>query len=849
MPSKIQKTLSTLIIIYFYSITMQVQAKSIEDFNFNWKFSLEKQQAAHQYAFDDSTWQPVTLPHDWAVALPYTNENTSASTGFKAGGIGWYRKTFNLPKSDKNKKIWVEFDGIYNNSAIWLNGHYIGGRPYGYSSFQVDLSQYANYGDNTNVITVKVDRTAYADSRWYTGSGIYRNVRLVKTEPVYVPQWGIQVTTPNISAKAAKVSINTQIIAQKYQGEKAKLKIELFDQEGKKVAQDKKSFALSHENKITQTLTVKKPQLWSLETPHLYTAKATIYVDGDKTESDTTTFGIRTIKFDSNKGFFLNGVNTKIKGVNLHHDAGAVGTAVHKSIWHSRLTKLKSIGVNALRLSHNPHNPGLLGLADEMGFLVNAEAFDDWDRAKTKNKISMGDNKASGASVISYNIHFNQWAERDLKDMIRRDFNHPSVFMWSIGNEIEWTYPYYPKAASYAEDETDYYTEAADFNPERIRQKLREHNPDKLDNLPIIAKMLSDFVKEVDTTRPITAGLVQPSVGFASGYTNALDLVGFNYRAPSYEAAHKMYPNKVIYGSENWGAWREWRDVKDKDYVAGIFIWTGFAYKGEAGPLPRMGLEISLFDYIGNKTPRGHFFETIWVDKPKTYLGTTHAKISEFSYTNDKGWTFKKRKAPANVWQELRRWEWFDIDEMWKYETNENIVVQSYTNTESVELFLNGKSLGRKQLKDFDDQIIKWMVPYQAGELKVVGYNSGKAVTQSILNTHGKLASIELNAEKQSLTADQYDTTYIHATLLDKNGNLLPDAAMDIKFTVEGNATIAAVDNGWENNIQDVLADHVISHKGKAALLLQAQDKTSQVKVYASVNGVKSKPVLINIKN
>jgi len=839
--------LVSILLFLFCSIT--IQAKTVEDFNFNWKFSLEKQQAAHQYTFDDSAWKSIRLPHDWAVALPYTNENAAASTGFKAGGIGWYRKTFSLPTTDQAKKLWLEFDGIYNNSAIWLNGHYIGGRPYGYTSFQVDLSEYANYGDEPNVISVKVDRTAYADSRWYTGSGIYRNVRLVKAEPVYIPQWGIQITTPDVSTNMAKVSINTEIIAQLYQGDKAQLNIDLFDAKGKKVAQDKSSFNLSHKNKISQTITVKSPQLWSLSSPHLYTAKATVYVDGKNVESDNATFGIRSIKFDSNKGFFLNGVNTKIKGVNLHHDGGAVGAAVHKSIWKSRLTKLKSVGVNALRLSHNPHNPSLLDLADEMGFLVNAEAFDDWDRAKGKNKEIIGDNKATGPSVVSYNVHFNEWAERDLKDFIRRDFNHPSIFMWSIGNEVEWTYPYYRKSASYDEDGTTYFKDAADYNPERILKKVKKFNPDKIDNLPIVAKMLSDFVKEMDTTRPVTAGLVIPSVGFATGYTDALDIVGFNYRAPSYEAAHKAHPNKVIYGSENWGSWGEWRDVKDKDYIAGIFIWTGFAYKGEAGPIPRMGLEISLFDYIGNKTPRGHFFETIWVDTPKTYLGTTAANISEFSYNQDNGWIFKKRVAPANIWQELRRWEWYDINEIWKYKTNENIVVQSYTNTESAELFLNGKSLGLKQLKDFEDQIIKWMVPYEAGELKVVGYNKGKAVTKDILNTHGELAAIKLTVEKPNLNANQYDTTYVNAVLLDKNGNVLSDASMDIKFTVNGSATIAAVDNGWENNIQDVLADHVISHKGRASLLLQAQDKADKITVYATVNGIKSKPVSISIKN
>lgn len=821
-----------------------VSAKSVEDFNFDWKFTLDKQQAAHQEKFDDSKWQSIRLPHDWAVELEY-DKNASASTGFKMGGIGWYRKSFTLGSKDKNKQIWLEFDGVYNNAQVWINGHHVGERPYGYSSFQTDLTPYLHFDGSANNVAVKVDRTTYADSRWYTGSGIYRNVRLVKTEAVYIPQWGIQVTTPAATNKQATINVNTQVLAKKFQGEDAKLVVEVFDAKGNEVAQEKSTFDLQHNNSLQQTVKLKNPKLWSVETPHLYIVKATVYVDGNKIENDSATFGIRTIKFDSRKGFFLNGKNVKIKGVNLHHDAGAVGTAVPKSVWRSRLNRLKSIGVNAIRLSHNPHSPELLTLADELGFLVNSEAFDDWDRAKKKNKDYIGDAKASGPSVVSYNIHFNQWAERDLKDLIRRDFNHPSVIMWSIGNEVEWTYPYYADSSSFKEDGTTYFTDSADFTPERIRKKLKRNNPDEIDNLPIIANMLAKFVKEVDTTRPVTAGLVHPSVGFASGYTDALDLVGFNYRAPSYEAAHKMYPDKVIYGSENWGAWREWRDVKDKDYVSGIFIWTGFAYKGEAGPMPRMGLEISLFDFIGNKTARGHFFETLWGNQPKTYVGTTAAKNSEFSYSKANGWQWAKREYPAHIWTELRRWEWYDINEIWKYQSGEQVVVQSYTNTESVELFINGQSFGRKKLANFDDRVVKWLVPYAAGELKVVGYNQGIAVSADVINTHTAPAKLLLTSEQNNLAADSYDTTYVHAHLLDTNDNLVVDSEASVEFIIEGPAERVVVDNGWEMNIQDVLADKVNSYKGKSAVLIRSTGKAGKITITAkSGNKIVAKTVV-----
>ncbi|MER2491738.1 glycoside hydrolase family 2 TIM barrel-domain containing protein [Catenovulum sediminis] len=821
-----------------------LNAKEVLDFNHGWRFSLHKQQAAHQPAYKDNHWQQVRLPHDWSVALPYTKEG-AASTGFKLGGIGWYRKTFNLSEQEQGKVIWLEFDGIYNNSDIWVNGHHVGGRPYGYASFQVNLSQYLNYDGQQNLIAVRVNRTAYADSRWYTGSGIYRNVRLVKANPIYIPQWGIQITTPEVSTENAKVKIRTSINAEIAQGDTVQVTTTIFDPYGEKIQASSQDVKLKAKNFVKQEIEITKPALWSLKHPALHTAQVTVFYKGKIIGLDTATFGIRDIRFDANNGFFLNNHNIKIKGVNLHHDAGAVGAAVPKSVWRSRLDKLKSIGVNALRLSHNPHAPEILQLADEMGFLVNAEAFDDWDRAKKKSKAYLGDNKASGEAAKSYAEHFNVWAERDLKDFIKRDFNHPSIIMWSIGNEIEWTYPYYPKAVSHHEDGTSYYEDAPDFSKSRIMKKIEKYNPDQVDNLVVIANQLSKWVKEVDTSRPVTAGLTHPSVGFATGYADALDLVGFNYRAAAYQKAHETYPNKIIYGSENWGAWREWRDAKDKDYVAGIFIWTGFAYKGEAGPLPRMGLNISLFDFAGNKTPRGHFFETLWQSKPKIWLGTTAAQKSEFSYDKNAGWTFTPRTYPPHIWDKIRMWEWYDVEPIWRYKPNEQVIVQSYTNTESAELFLNGRSLGEKTLTDFDDRVIKWRVPYQQGELKVVGYNQGKKVTESILNTPSSIEQIALEAEKSQIKADGYDTVYLHLKLLDQHGNWVADAQQKVEFTVDGPARILAVDNGSEYNIQDVLSSKLITDRGRATLLLQSNSQTGEINVSAKMGQLQSAEVVI----
>ncbi|MGB5264396.1 MAG: sugar-binding domain-containing protein, partial [Lutimonas sp.] len=640
--------------------TDELKPRIIEDFNREWKFNLGDDPEAHKTQFDDSVWKLLNIPHDWSIEQGYSKEETASSTGFVKGGIGWYRKEFILSKKDQDKHISILFDGVYNNSSVWINGHFLGKRPYGYSSFAYELSDFLKFDGSANIIAVKVDHSAYADSRWYTGSGIYRKVQLIKTSKLHIPLWGVQITTPVVNEDQARVMITTSLDTSEINSlENVVLKYVVFDPDGLKVSEEE---VKPNNNKLMScSLVVNQPKLWGVDIPNLYTISVSVYKNGKAVDQVNETFGIRTFNFDANNGFSLNGVPMKIKGVNLHHDAGALGAAVPKAIWEYRLQKLKSIGVNAVRLSHNPHSVELLEVCDEMGFLVMNEAFDEWDKPKGKSVVYLGDNAASDEISSAYPEEFNEWAERDLKDLVSRDFNHPSVIMWSIGNEIEWTFPHYSKI--FDEVNKDSNRSSYDFVPNydsiAIKKALERNIENGIDPLTVRARKLINWVREVDSSRPITCGSVLPSIGMVSGYGKAVDVYGFNYRLSDYDIAHKTYPDLKIIGSENWGAYNEWKSCIERDFVSGIFAWTGFAYRGEAGPWPRKGLEISFFDFAGFKTARGHFFECLWVDKPKVYMVTTPAMESEFSYTERDGWEFEMQLTPPPVWNMLRKWEWY----------------------------------------------------------------------------------------------------------------------------------------------------------------------------------------------
>ncbi|WP_044208479.1 glycoside hydrolase family 2 TIM barrel-domain containing protein [Flammeovirga sp. OC4] len=836
---------TVLLLILFLAFTScsQTKKRSVDDFNFGWKFIKNEQQNAEQKAYDDTTWEAIRLPHDWSILGGYQKDKGASSTGFTEGGIGWYRKTFTVPTSDKGREIWVEFDGVYCNSTVYINGTKLGFRPSGYSSFSYSLSDHLQYGEE-NVIAVKVDHSNFVDSRWYTGSGIYRDVRLVKTSKTHIPQWGIRIETSKLSKKDAIVRVKTTI---KGRSKQTSVKVSILDEE-RKVVTESEAKAITGDI-IDQKLQVIQPKRWGIDHPYLYTAKVQVIEKGQVVDETEEHFGIRDFEFDSQKGFFLNGQNVKIKGVNLHHDVGAVGAAAVRDHWVFRLKKLKSVGVNAIRMAHNPHSPLLMDLCDEMGFLVMNEAFDEWYVPKGKMMNCLGGKKAPKDISTGYPEIFREWAERDLKDLIRRDYNHPSVIMWSIGNEIEWTFPAYSKTYAKLKNGIREYEDTPTFDTTIIKPVF-DKVTGGVDSLSIIAHQLSKWVKEEDTTRPTVCGSVRPSIAFASGYADAVDILGLNYREIDYDAAHAAFPHKMMLGSENWVAYSEWKAVQERDFIPGIFVWTGFAYLGEAGLWPRKGLNISLFDFAGFKNPRGHFFECLWKEEPKVYMVTTPASISEYSYSQKGGWKFDIQLRKPPVWAELRLWEWYKVNEHWNYKKGEEIVVQAYTNCEEAELFLNGKSLGKQSLSDFTstDNIIKWLVPYQKGELKVVGYNQGQKVQEYVLNTVGKVAKIVVESDRSQMKANQYDVAHVKVKMLDEQGHEIKNLEEQVIFHVSEELELIGVDNGSEMNVSPHNTNQVKSHKGRALAMLRAKTQLGSGKVYATVGTLKSNELLIDLQ-
>lgn len=820
-------------------------AREVEDFNSAWKFHLGDVENAQELTYDDADWTTLNVPHDWSIEAGYQQEGTAASTGFVPGGIGWYRKTFDLPKSDEGKHISIVFDGVYNNSTVWINGHKLGFRPNGYSTFTYDLSPYLNF-ESSNTIAVEVDRKAYADSRWYTGSGIYRKVQLIKKQPLHIAQWGIRITTPDVSKEEASVNVKVDLenASNEIVGDVA-VNLSIYDNAGELISVKQQ---ILDQLSLETTLQVKTPQLWSVDSPSLYSLKAEVLHNNKLVDNTTETFGIRYFKFDANEGFSLNGKRMKLKGVNLHHDAGAVGSAVPKSLWEYRVDKLKSIGVNAIRMSHNPHSKELMEVCDEKGILVMNEAFDEWSKPKAKSLVFLGDNKASEEASRCYTEHFEKWAERDLKDLIARDYNHPSVIMWSIGNEIEWTYPYVSKTYNDVNGKVKYNQFEPSYDTLKIKAAL-DKNTGGVDELVNWSKKLVQWVKEEDTTRYVISGSVHPSIACVSGYAESLDILGFNYRAMEYDRAHAAFPEMIILGSENWGAYSEWKNCIERDFVGGIFAWTGFAYLGEAGPWPRKGLEIAFFDYAGNKTPRGHFFECLWKEDPKVYLVSTPAEESEFSYDEDSGWQFDIDLYEAPFWAELRLWEWYKTYPGWNYVAGKDIVVQCYTNCEEAELFLNGKSLGKQSRLDFaDDNIIKWLVPYTAGELKVLAYNDKKQVDSYIIQTNSDLERIVLESYKSELVADGYDLSVVKAKLIDSKGEIITDSDQELTFELQGNGINIGVDNGWERNVASHKTDLIKTYQGNAFVHIQSTQEAGTIKLKAKCGSVYSETLTIITK-
>mgnify|MGYP000024874271 CR=1 FL=1 len=658
MKNKIRQV--SLLMALFLSLPVAIYAQGFgtrQLLNDNWFFHLGDITYGGREHLDHSDWRKLHLPHDWSVE-GFASPQRASCTGYLPGGIAWYRKDLEIPADKNNNQVYIYFEGIYNNSEVFINGKWLGKRPNGYISFMVDLTPYVNFGEK-NVIAVRVDHSDEADSRWYTGSGIYRNAYLVYANSVHIDLWGVFFQA-KVQDNQASIMVETRVVNKNNvpgSGEKVNVFQELIDEEGRVVARSDTKGTVHETGKFTQSFKVANPHLWSVDSPYLYTLRTSLKQGENIIDESTTRVGIRTIEFDPDKGFSLNGRSMKFKGVCIHHDAGCLGSAVPREVWQRRLAELKKLGCNAIRTSHNPQAPDLYDLCDEMGFLVIDEAFDEWEYPK--KKWIMGWNV--GEPGFQGSAHFfREWGTRDLADLVRRDRNHPSIIMWSIGNEVD--YPNDP----YSHPVLD---EAGIGQSHERGYRKSQPNAERLGE---IAAELVRVVKKYDQSRPVTAGLAGPVMSNHTNYPYVLDVVGYNYTENRYRMDHAAYPDRILYGSENRHDYNAWRAVTDNDFIMGQFLWTGLDYLGEAGRWPSRGFTTGLLDLAGYPKPLAFFRKSLWSEEPMTYIGTYISR----SYNRS-----PSMYAPP----------------VWNYEKGETVRVVCYTNCETSELYLNGKLVGHPQ--------------------------------------------------------------------------------------------------------------------------------------------------------
>lgn len=766
-------------------VQAQVSFGEAKKFNENWLFSLSDDSLGASASYDDSKWRKLDLPHDWSVE-GQLSPSLASCTGYLPGGIGWYRKHFQV--TDKAARHYIYFEGAYNRSEVYLNGHLLGKRPNGYISFMYDMTPYLKEGDN--VLAVRIDHSRYADSRWYTGSGIYRDVWMISAPDIHFAQWGIGWHATSLTDKQAVVAVDMEVEKHVKAAGALEVSAALYDAEGTLVAQGSKKVADKAEGiaKETISLKVKKPRRWNLDAPYLYTLKTELLCDGKRIDVSSTSVGLRTLKFDANKGFALNGEWMKVKGVCLHHDAGVLGAVVPPEVWERRLKNLKEIGVNAIRMSHNPQAPVLYDLCDRMGFLVMDEASDEWEFPK--RKWIKGWNVGEPSYDGSFDF-FEEWIERDVTDMVRRDRNHPCIFLWSIGNEVD--YPNDPYSHPILDGTT-------------INQPMfGGYKPDAPDAMRIgkIAKRLAACVRAVDTSRPVTGALAGVVMSNQTEYPEAVDVVGYNYTENRYDEDHATYPDRVIYGSETGVGIEAWHAVRDKEFIFGQFLWTGTDYLGESGRWPSRGLYTGLLDFGSFLKPRGYFRASLWSEKPVTYIGT----------------------YPKHDWVSMDAWD------LWNYEPGQLIRVVCYTNAPQARLLLNGKEVG--QMKPYDDKsgIIYWDIPYQDGELRAEGCDAtGKVLSSYVIKTSGRPYALRATVDKEVLSPDNA-TAHVTIELVDEQGTIVKLGDNDVTCQIEGPARLLGLEGSNNGDMSDYTDNHHRAFHGRLLAYIQTTGEKGEIRV------------------
>ena len=768
------------------SVIAEAQTRKIHSFDNGWRFLKGDAANADRLSFDDAAWKKTNVPHDWSIEGPFDEKNpTGAGGGYLPSGVSWYRKHFTVSNKDRGRRVFVEFDGVMETSDVYINGAHLGKRPSGYISYEYDLTDHIKFGAE-NVIAVRADTSAQPASRWYTGAGIYRHVRLVVKNALHIPIYGTFVSTPQVDGRQAVVKVSSEVFNQTNKEQTVSLQVDLIDPNGKIVASNEnKSIRLAPDQKTNfdLELIVKNPQLWSVERGILYRAIARIRHDGKTLDDETVNFGIRRFEFVAKTGFWLNGENFKIKGVCIHHDGSAFGAAVPLAVWERRFNELRKLGANAIRTAHNPPAPEFLDLADRMGFIVMDELFDQWTVAKNPH---------------DYHRYFNEWSKPDVRDTVRRDRNHPSVILWSAGNEIHDT-------------------------------------PQPEIAIPILKGLVETFHLH-DPTRPVTQGLFRPNVSkdYDNGLADLLDIVGQNYREKEILAAHKQKPTRKILGTENTHELSQWLAVRDNPEYAGHFVWSGIDYLGEAAKYPAVTYNSGLLYKTAVPRPIAFQRQSWWSRTPMVYLARRVAKTPKLA--TDPGYSPIEDRRPQVLFSD---WTPKNTE---AHEEN----VEIYSNCETVELFLNGKSLGVKS-KPANDSPRNWLVNYETGTIKAVGMNGGKAVAEHELRTAGKPAKIVLTADKNTIVNDWNDVIFVQATVTDENGNLLPNAADTINFQISGAGVIAAVDSADHNSHEPYQATIRRAFQGICFAMLKANTDSGKIKLTATAANLKSNAIEIKV--
>ncbi len=765
-------TFLIICICFIFSANAQ---RVITSFDADWKFIKQDISQASAANYNDKSWRSLNVPHDWSIEYPFNRANTSGrGGGYVETGIGWYRKSFVLNTTESNQQFFIEFDGVMMNSDVWINGYHLGKRPYGYISFQYELTNHLNFGkDKINVLAVRADNSLQPASRWYTGSGIYRHVKLISTGTTHIDKWGVFVTTPKISTDKATVHAQIQVLNQSAASNNIVIETSIMAPNGSVVSNNqlKLSIAAAQQKIVDQDLTVTQPQLWTLEKTNQYTAIVTVKANNKIIDTYKTIFGIRTIQFDAEKGFLLNGNAVKIKGVCLHHDGGAFGSAVPLGVWEKRILALKELGVNGIRTSHNPVAPEFLSLCDQLGMLVMNETFDTWNARKTS-----ADN--------GYNLYFTDWWERDTRDQVLRDRNHPSVVIYSIGNEIH-----------------DNLNDSTGFRKYKMQQ---------------------DLVHSLDSTRPVTMALFRPGISrvYENGFAETMDIVGQNYRENELVALHEKKPNLKQIGTENRTEQAAWIPFRDKPYIAGQFLWTGIDYIGESD-WPAVVHGSGLLDRTGFVRHLGYQRKSWWSNEPMVYTMR------------------KEGNAGAGEW--INDWSPTDVD------TYDEAKVQVFSNCDEVELFLNDISQGVKPRPADNASPRGWSFTFHTGVLKTVGKNNGKIVATQVLKTAGAPAKIILSTEKKTVGNTWDDVCYITATIVDENNVECLNADNQIEFSVTGAGVLAGADNGDLTATESFLSNKRFSYKGRCIAIVKANAATGKINIVAITSNLKSANLVIEV--